>query len=556
MFSRFLKVLKIGFFAFFILLLAGILYLRAVALVDPPDLADKTGIQWQRDSLSAHCFTLGQNWIRQSDNGLWELFVQGKPFERGCAHGKLAKELVQGQEVAFNEQISELVPSKYYRSFLKYFIGWFNRDLVNQVSEEYKEEIYGVSLSASEDFNYIGSNYQRLLNYHAAHDIGHALQNMALVGCTSFGAWDKHTADGDLIIGRNFDFYVGDKFAAQKIIAFVRPGNGHNFCMITWGGMIGVVSGMNEKGLTVTLNAAKSDIPSGSATPISILAREILQYAQNIDEAMAIAQKRKTFVSESLMIGSAQDQRVVLIEKTPEQTELYQSEQSYLICTNHFKGKSFTTEENNIKQMAESASIYREKRVGELMNELGPLNLPKSVQLLRDRRGLNNADIGMGNEKAVNQLIAHHCVVFQPDKLLVTVSTSPWQLGEMVTYDLHTIFAMQGLAADKEIRVDSLTVSADTFLNTDAYRNFVQFRTLKEQIRRFPDQEIDVNALIQSNPSYYHTYVLAGDYYYRRKKYEQALAQYEKGLTMEIATLAETNHLHKQVTLCKNALKE
>ncbi len=38
--------------------------------------------------------------------------------------------------------------------------------------------------------------------------------------------------------------------------------------------MIGVLSGMNETGLTVTINAVKSDMPTASATPISILTRD------------------------------------------------------------------------------------------------------------------------------------------------------------------------------------------------------------------------------------------------------------------------------------------
>src|SRR6185295_8704023 len=126
-------------------------------------------------------------------------------------------------------------------------IGWFNRNLDKNVTGEYKEEIYGVSQSASDNYEYIGSKYQRILNYHAAHDIGHTLQNMALVGCTSFGTWDAKSQDSTMIIGRNFDFYVGDKFAEDKIVAFFRPSKGYAFMSVTWGGFIGVVSGMNEK---------------------------------------------------------------------------------------------------------------------------------------------------------------------------------------------------------------------------------------------------------------------------------------------------------------------
>ena len=96
-----------------------------------------------------------------------------------------------------------------------------------------------------------------------------------------------------MIIGRNFDFYVGDHFSENKIVSFEKPADGFKFMYVTWGGFIGVVSGMNEKGLTVTINAAKSDIPSGSATPVSLVAREILQYAENIQEQWRSRKKEK-----------------------------------------------------------------------------------------------------------------------------------------------------------------------------------------------------------------------------------------------------------------------
>jgi predicted choloylglycine hydrolase len=225
------------------------------------------------------------------------MYIEGSAFERGVAHGKLCRKLLEKQEEYFNDQITKLVPSGFYLHFLKYFVEWFNRNLDKNVTEEYKKEIYGISASASDKFQYIGSNYQRILNYHAAHDIGHALQNLALVGCTSFGTWDDASADGNMIIGRNFDFYVGDRFANNKIVDFVNPSQGFKFMSVGWAGFIGVVSGMNEKGLTVTINAAKSQIPTGSATPVSLVAREILQYAKNIGEAVQIARKRKMFVS-------------------------------------------------------------------------------------------------------------------------------------------------------------------------------------------------------------------------------------------------------------------
>ncbi|NJM25078.1 MAG: hypothetical protein HC859_05805 [Bacteroidia bacterium] len=173
---------------------------------------------------------------------MYELYVEGESYERGVAAGKLTRELVQYQEEVFTNQIHQLVPSDFYLSILQLFVGWFNRDLDAHVPDEYRQEIYGMSKAASHEFDDIAPPYQRILNYHAAHDIGHALQNMSLVGCTSFATWGSASEDGSLIVGRNFDFYVGDEFARDKIIAFYNPADGHKFMMVTFGGMTGVLS--------------------------------------------------------------------------------------------------------------------------------------------------------------------------------------------------------------------------------------------------------------------------------------------------------------------------
>ena len=520
-------------------------YVAYVSKTDPPVIADTKSLKWQRRDHSNGFYTLGNNWFKKSKSGLFELYVEGDPFERGVANGKLSKELLVSQEDYFSAQISKMIPSTFYLYFLKYVIGWFNRDLDKNIPDEYKREIYGISESASDAYGYIGTNYQRILNYHAAHDIGHALQNMALVGCTSFGTWDAASEDSTMIIGRNFDFYVGDDFSRNKIILFENPSHGYQFMSITWGGFIGVVSGMNEKGLTVTINAAKSSIPSGSATPVSLVAREILQYAANIDEAIAIAHKRTMFVSESFLVGSAADNKAVIIEKTPDTLDVYDPGSDHILCANHFQSKALAGSEPNLKQISESASAYRYKRLQELLQEKEKNSVQNTIRILRDRRGLHDANIGMGNEKALNQLIAHHAVVFEPKKLRVWVSTAPWQLGEFVAYDLNKVFAMHGLQENLEIYDSSLTVAADTFLLSPQYKNFEKYREYKHRIAE--GEDISTDSLIASNPQFYHAYVLAGDYCFKRGQFERAIKYYQQALTKEIATKQEENYIRQQV---------
>lgn len=534
-----------GFAVIFVLLLIGAVYLVQVSKVDPPKPADMSSLQLQRTDHGDGFYTIKNNWFRHSKSGLYELYVEGDAFERGVINGKLTQELVVRQEDHFAEQISKLVPSRTKRGFLKYLIGFFNRNLDKNITEEYKEEIYGVSESASPAYQYLGSNYQRILNYHAAHDIGHAVQNLAMVGCTSFGTWGSMSEDSTMIIGRNFDFWVGDKFAEDKIVAFFSPKKGHKFMTVTWGGFVGAVSGMNDQGLSVTINAAKSELPTSSATPVSIVTREILQYAKNINEAIAIAKSRKMFVSESFLVASAADNKAVIIEKTPDSLDVYDPKKEFIVCTNHFQSNGLGKTKMNIEQEKESASSYRYQRLMQLLTANGKNTVQKTVNILRDQKGLNGANIGMGNEKAINQLIAHHSVVFEPKKLIVWVSTAPWQLGQYVAYDLNKIFTMHGMKENKEVTDSSLSIAPDSFLLTQAYRDFVVFRNIKQQM--MDGATINANEMVADNPEFYNAYLLAGDYLFKQKEYAAALQNYKLALTKEIATKKEEDHIREQI---------
>lgn len=531
----------------FLLVFAGIIMILVVIFqiitsVRPPAVKDKSAIKLVTVETERDFYNCGQNWLKKNNSGLWELYLEGEPFERGVINGKLTKDLIEKQEEAFMDQIREIVPSRFYQRFLKYFIYWFNRKLDKYMPEEYKQEIYGISFSASDKYSFVGSNYQRLLNYHSAHDVGHALQDLRLVGCTSFGVWSGKTKDNSLLIGRNFDFFAGDQFAVNKIVCFEKPSRGYPFMMITWGGMVGTVSGMNMEGLTVTINAAKSEIPYSARTPISILAREILQYARNIKEAYEIAGKRKTFVSESILIGSAYDNKAAIIEKSPYKIELFLPASDYVVCANHFQSNGFLKDHLNALDMKESASVYRYNRVLQDISGSQPLDYLDIAKILRDQSGINNSDIGMGNEKAINQLIAHHSVIFDPTRRLVWVSTSPWQLGPYVCYDIYKIFHnFAGLRQKIEITEPDKIIPADPFLYSEKYLQFLESRKIRKQminIIRSGEKVLLPGSLIlefiSTNPAFFEVYSLAGDYYRSRNLPDSAIVYYRLALGKEI----------------------
>ncbi len=483
--------------------------------------------------------------------GLWEVKISGNSIERGATYGLLCDNLLKYQEDVFVNQIHNLISSERAVEFLHKLIILFNRNMALYIPQEYREEIYAMSLSCTDRYNSYGSPYVRQLNYHAAHDIGHAMQDYMLVGCTSFACWGDESETKSLILGRNFDFYVGDDFAKNKVVLFVEPTEGYRFVSISWPGMMGVVSGMNEKGLSVTINAAKGEIPISSAMPISILIRHILQYAKNIEEAYDIAQGYKTFVSESIMVGSVNDGKAVIIEKNPQKIALYSTTDSKILSTNHYQSDIFSSDEYNIENIKTSDSPYRYARLKELLTEYTPIDVTDAVKILRDRKGRGGKDIGLSNEKSINQFIAHHSVVFQPNKLRLWVSTSPWQLGEYICYDLNEVFNDSSLNI-KTYMKEELNISSDSVLINDEYIRVCQFREQQKELHQAIKDNKKLSAeyiksFVKNNPNYFKTYEVLGDYMEAIGEQNNALDYWIQALELEIPRKAEQNRIIEKI---------
>jgi tetratricopeptide (TPR) repeat protein len=343
-------------------------------------------------------------------------------------------------ENEFLKMIQGYVPQHWLMETLKYYVIYRNRNLSAYVPLDYRLEIYGTTLGCADIHPEEGSFYNRLLNYHAAHDVSYMMIDNPLIsraGCTAFGAWGGATENGHLITGRNFDWEAAEVFSRDRVVKMCEPDDGIPFISLSWAGMAGVVSGMNRSGVSVTINGAPSSLPRETATPAAIVARDILQRAHNLGEALEILRSARVFVSTLWLVGSKTDGKFVVVEKTPDAMQMREPEGDSIICANHFQTAGLRDEARNREYLAEATSVSREARLKELIqNARGAINVPGTVEFLRDRRLPGGNFAGNGHRATLNAFIATHAMVMDLTEGICWAASPPNQLGKFVAFDV------------------------------------------------------------------------------------------------------------------------
>src|SRR5690606_26707826 len=102
---------------------------------------------------------------------------------------------------------------------------------------------------------------------------------------------------------------------------------------------------------------------------------------------------------------------------------------------------------------------------------------------------------------------------------------------------------------DMDVADIEKNIAADSFLNTDAYRAFLNFR--KNKIALLHNEHVDTAQVVHSNPYLYDAYRIAGDYCMNKGWYKEAKEYYTQALLREVATKDEREAIAEKIEECK-----
>ena len=538
-----------------LIVLAG--WLGAVVIVrhsiaQPPPLPADVSILKLKPVVRDGKTWLGQSWAG-SREGLPVVFLKGSPLEIGFADGALMQEKMHTLENEFLKMIQGYVPQHWVMELLKNYVIYRNRHLSDFVPVDYRLEIYATTLACPDIHPEEGNFYNRLLNYHAAHDVSYMMIDNPLIsraGCTAFGAWGDATENNHLITGRNFDWEAAEVFSRDRVVEMCEPDGGIPFISLSWAGMAGVVSGMNRAGVSVTVNGAPSALPNEIGTPVAMLARDILQHAHNLDESLKIMRAAKVFVSTIWLVGSRADGKFVVVEKTPSVMNVREPAGDSIVCPNHFETDGLKDSARNTNYMAEATSVSREARLKELIKQFhGSISIPQTADFLRDRKLPGGIFAGDGHRGSLNAFIATHATVMDLTAGIFWAASPPNQLGKFVAFDVN----------DFSHELPELTIAADETIASGEYaraKQAQQFLADGNRALKNNDAETGLDFAKKAealNPGFYQNSFLIGRALLRLNRKTEAAQSLATALSEQPAFLKEKVELEDLLRQAKSA---
>lgn len=166
------------------------------------------------------------------------------------------------------------------------------------------------------------------------------------LGCSSLMVDPERSATGGPLFGRNLDFVTLGRLYHYSLVTVYRPANKHAFASVTFPGLFGCLSGINDAGLALAVHevyasrdGARMFDPKG--VPYTLMSRRVLEECTSVVEARQLISSMKRTTLLNLAVCDRQGGAV--LEITPEHVAIRRGIKGICACTNHFRSPELGT---------------------------------------------------------------------------------------------------------------------------------------------------------------------------------------------------------------------
>lgn len=160
------------------------------------------------------------------------------------------------------------------------------------------------------------------------------------LGCSSLMVDPKRSATGGPLFGRNLDFVTLGKLYHYSLLTVYRPENKHAFASVTFPGLFGCLSGINDAGLALAVHEVYASGDGGptfdaEGVPYALMSRRVLEECTSVAEARDLIRSMKRTTLLNLAVCDRTGGAV--LEITPRQVAFRRGVDGLCACTNHFR---------------------------------------------------------------------------------------------------------------------------------------------------------------------------------------------------------------------------
>ena len=360
-------------------------------------------------------------------NGLYQATFKGSPFEIGLAHGKLFRNEIQK---IYSFYLDEFVYENWTKKIAMFKgkqkayadprkdMEEFAAKSLPLIPDEYIEEMKGMAEGS-------GVSLAEILNMTVHVDY------LSTMMCSMMLAKDKASADGSLVQARNLDWggdglELMDQFTSVLVY---KPDKGYSFVSVIYPGIVGALTAVNEKKLTVELNFVATSHKAASGFPALLMVRRLAQYAASVDEAEKIIRDNPMISGYNITVadGKTGEARVFEISadalgvRTPDAT-------GALFSTNHFLTKELADYYREGKRPGGIPSADRYNRMAGLVAEKYGAIGPDAAQAI-----IHDPGVKVGTTV--------QSVIFKPADEIIWVWSRNRAPGDFVQFDVKKLLA-------------------------------------------------------------------------------------------------------------------